>query len=415
MSGELSRVSAKIETLRNAARRTSASTDTFKNFAADNISAISLAFIDTAESMPQLKKRRYSKMTAECKMSLRIRLRLQMEIRQEAWYSLPMVGSNSFSKFTLKPAVTAGGVRLGSSSSGPNRKLLLGVVGTAAAVVALVVIVLVARPNSKSDEPVSAGCRSDLDCSDGRFCAEGGCIVLLSSEHRGLWSDDIAAQKAKNSTWHPAVEVGERLPGSPVCPLPERAVPEPPVEKIQLLRVVDVVEVRKEIIVHHRYLKAKCAVWLDALRLEFTKARSVDPASVCGAPNTAGIRITDEQGGGTMIDLLLKNAAPTGKETVAGISFKQPLSAPGSGGERTLTVDLPAPNTPKDGARTLVAFPLGTDILLISGPLPTREKLLNGYVIYDFSHSNRLETAIFRYKISAAAAGSSVDITTESL
>jgi hypothetical protein len=338
----------------------------------------------------------------------------QMEIREEACYSTSMVGKISHSRFSAKPVAPGGGVRLGSSSRGNGRKLVIGI-GAAAAIALSVVIVLIVRTHNTSHAPISIGCRNDSDCSDGRFCAKGGCIVLLPSEHRGIWRDDIEAQQADASSWRPTSEVGEHLPGNSVCPVPESTVPTPPVDKTRLLSVVYVFEVNRREIIHHRYLKATSAVWLDALRFEFRKIDSLNPALICGSPNAAGIKIESEPNEGVGIDLMLKNAVPSGKAAIAGVSFRQNATPPDSMGEQTLSVELAAPNMSMGRAHTIVAFPLGTEILSIAGNTPTREKLLKGYVIYDFFHGDHLETATFRYKIGAAVSDRPLDVTTESL
>ena len=297
---------------------------------------------------------------------------------------------------TTSHSKASSGVRLGGAGGGGRSTFVFIGIGAAA----LIVIGVLWAVLSKEPEPVPAaaqvGCQSDAECDGGRFCAAGGCIVLLSSEHRGIWRDDIAAQKAPGKNWQPAAEPGDRFLPESVCPLPERTMPEAKPAKIRVEKEARVVEVGEKGIVEHFQQKVRGSIWVDVIPLLVGEAGE-ELTDICGTEGAAGVRCR-ETTGGPVLDVLLKNAVPAEKSVVAGVSFRTASPPVDAEGTATLSVLLAPPRFVGTSRHTAVVFPLGTEIFSISGPAPSRQKLLKGYVLYDFIHGATPSTVTFSYR-----------------
>lgn len=294
---------------------------------------------------------------------------------------------------------TDGGVRLGGGDSGGKQKIFIAAGAAAILIVAIVVIVGLSGKEQAVSAPV--GCQRDTDCDNGGFCAKGGCIVLMSSEHRGLWRDAIAAQNAPGSTWRADKEAGERMVADTLCPLPLKAVPEPKLDRIRIEAVARFIEVGCDRLRVHQQQKVKGEVWVDVIRFELDPLASADPSTACGTENVSGLRMTEGALGKPAADVLLQTAVPAGKSVSAGISFLGPSPEIGADGQATLRLPLLPSSQPGIRQHTIVAFPLGTDIFSISGPKPARQKLIKGYVLYDFNHAESPSVAVFEYRCNA--------------
>ncbi len=317
-----------------------------------------------------------------------------------------------YSKGSSKIANT--GVRLGASDSGNKRKLIIVGAGALAVLALIVTVVILFSTGNEVKAPPPVGCQRDADCSDGRFCARGGCIVLMSSEHRGIWLDAIKAQTAPGNTWRADKEVGVLLGAETICPLPSAAVPNPRINRMTVLADVHVLEVGDTDIRVHLHRQVQGEVWVDALRFDLSAYPPLDSPEFCGTENVVGIRAPKGASAHPRADILLKSAAPAGKPVAAGISYKTAAPSSNTDGRTVLKVAIEAPRLPGTAEHTMVAFPLGTDIDTISGPKPARQKLVKGFVLYDFVHTSSPTTAAFTYKINKDLAAS-LDVSSESL
>ena len=52
---------------------------------------------------------------------------------------------------------------------------------------------------------------------------------------------------------------------------------------------------------------------------------------------------------------------------------------------------------------TVASFPLGTDVIAISGPPPTQQRLLQGHVAYYWEHKDRPSNVSIRFRSSDEA------------
>lgn len=309
-----------------------------------------------------------------------------------------VAGNNDFSdnKFNANRTESTGGVRLGGGDSGGKQKIWI----AAGAAAVTIVGILLFWALSGEDAPVPAldGCQSDADCDNGGFCGGGGCIVLMSSEHRGIWRDAIAAQAAPGSTWKADKDAVEGLAAETVCPVPLKAVPEPQIERMRVEAVARVIEIGCDRLRVHQYQKVKGEVWVDVLRFELDPLSTADPTGACGTENAAGLRMTKGVLGKPAADVLLQTAVPAGKSVTAGIAFSGPAPEADANGHATLRLPLLPPSMPGTAEHSIVAFPIGTDIFSVSGPKPARQKLIKGYVLYDFVHAESPATTVFEYK-----------------
>ena len=315
--------------------------------------------------------------------------------------------SSSHSRF-------ASGVRLGGGGTGGGGRSPWIFIGVGAAVVPAVVVILWAVL-CKETGPARTldGCQSDAACDSGRFCAAGGCIVLLSSEHRGIWRDEIAAQRAPSGNWQPVSEPGDRLLSENVCPLPTRTMPEARSDKIRVEKSARVVEVSADGIVEHFQQKVRGSIWVDVVPFPVGEAGSAAFVHICGTEGTSGVRRRETKTG-PILDVLLKSAVPAEKSVVAGVSFRTAAPPPDENGVSTLLIRPAPPRFAGMQQHTAVVFPLGTEVLSVSGPMPSRQKLLNGHVLYDFTHSANTASVALTYRLRPRAVPP-VKLTTEPL
>jgi hypothetical protein len=294
-------------------------------------------------------------------------------------------------------------IRFGGKSKPKIPFLLYG--GIAAAVIVAIVVFLIVTSKS-GDVEEETGCRSDQDCSGGRMCASGGCIIMLASEHRGLWQEDIKLQNIPSDggpEWAPHKTAGERLPATSVCPVPRKKVSTPNEGKTLALANATVHVFDSEEITVFGYRRAKSEVWIDSLRIWFPGQETISTTTpICGSRDVAAVKSGQGQHLGKKsfyINTSLKKAAPAGAATSAAVSFKRPIGPADPEGYRTSSLFL----APAIGGDTryysVIILPLGTDIISIKGPPPAQQRLSRGYFSYYWEHDASMNDVTIRYRV----------------
>ncbi len=117
---------------------------------------------------------------------------------------------------------------------------------------------------SSDDKPrveKKAGCQEDAACKPGSMCAAGGCLIMLSSEHQGIWRDDIAAQLNSAVSWKPASTFGQKIVHADECPISEGEVRKSDYKHVVPLVRVNLYEFDDSKFSLHKLLRAKGPRW----------------------------------------------------------------------------------------------------------------------------------------------------------
>jgi hypothetical protein len=290
-------------------------------------------------------------------------------------------------------------VRMGGGGSSPPWKLIALAIG--AAVVVALVVVLVPWSEETEEQQKPSGCLSDGDCKAGSVCLGRGCLILLSSEHTGIWRDDVAAQLDGGVSWKPRRVFGQRVVQASECPVATGPVDKPDESRATPVLKITVVEVAQDGLRVHKQLAAKGAVWLDTLRFWFPPGVEVDPQKTCASPSVDRAGVGQGRWRGKTahrVDVSLKQAAPAGKVTGATVMTETALPKADAEGVRRLAVGLdPVFDELKE--HTVVALPLGSDVIGIEGPPPTGQRLLTGFVAYYWEHGERPSEMALRFRL----------------
>jgi hypothetical protein len=291
-------------------------------------------------------------------------------------------------------------VRMGGGGSGPPWKLVAIAIGAAAVVV--LVLVLVPWSDETDERGKPRGCQSDADCKAGSVCLGRGCLILLSSEHAGIWRDDVAAQLDGGVSWKPRSVFGQKVVRASECPVATGQVEKPDESRAMPVLKITVFELANDGLRVHEQLAARGAVWLDALRFWLPPGVEVDPAETCASPSVDRATIGKGRWRGKTahwVDVSLKQAAPAGKVTGATVMVEAALPAADAEGVRRLAVGLDPVFDEQMHEHTIVALPLGSDVLGIEGPPPTGQRLLSGFVAYYWEHGERPSEMAVRFRL----------------
>ena len=290
-------------------------------------------------------------------------------------------------------------VRMGTGIS-TTQLVLFGAGG--AAVVAGVLALLLSGSDDAPRENV--GCKKDADCSGGRFCAAGGCIYLLSSEHPGLWREDIATQLSPDAgtAWESHPTAGEPLPKVPRCiPATAQKIDTPSEKKTFTLARNDVHVINPSETKRYVQRRLKATVWINAIRLDFHEEEVATADRACLSKNVSAVQFgTRKKRGGKLpyCALSLHEVAPANAQVSAAVEFSQPARPPDENDVSTYSLTL----APVYGTQTkhfsIAIFPLGTEIVSLGGPPPTIQRLFNGYFAYYWRHNLETSTATIRFR-----------------
>jgi hypothetical protein len=295
-------------------------------------------------------------------------------------------------------------VRLGGGGGGPPWKVIG--VGVGGALVVAVVLAIVLWPDQDGAPAASRGCRSDDECKPGSACLAGGCLILLSSEHPGIWHDDVAAQVDAGPAWKPHAAFGEKVLAASRCPARTGAVEKPDESRTTPVLKITVFELVEDGLRVHRQLAAKGQLWLDALRFWFPSGVAIAPERICVSSGVDHVAVGEERWRGKtagFVDVALERAAPAGRVAVAAVSVHAPLPAADAEGVRTLALGLDKVFDEQMAEHTIVALPLGSDVLALQGPPPTSQRLLRGFVAYYWEHGDRASELALRFRLGPSA------------
>lgn len=291
-------------------------------------------------------------------------------------------------------------VRMGGGGGGVPWKPIAIVLG--AAVVIALVVAVVLWPDDPDDQKQARGCRSDEDCRAGSVCLARGCLILLSSEHQGMWRDDVGSQLDAGASWKPRPKFGKKVAKTSQCPAPVGEFDKPDMSRTVPEVKITVYELADDAMRVHRQMAAKGEVWLDALRFWFPPGLVVDAKKCCASQAVDQIAVGKGRWRGKtahFIDVSLKQAAPAGRLTEAAVTAEIALPAADAEGVRTLALGLDPVFDEQASEHTVVALPLGSDVLSLQGPPPTGQRLLTGYVAYYWDHGDRPSEMAVKFRL----------------
>ncbi len=273
-------------------------------------------------------------------------------------------------------------------------------------VVIIVIIVLLQHGESKIDK--TRGCESNGDCARGSMCAAGGCLVMLSSEHLGMWREDINAQLDAGVPWHPLSAFGEKIAPTPICPAAQGKVTSPDKKHTTPKIDVTVYEIDVNGIRIHKQQKVQGTMWLDSMRFWFPGEKTLLTKDLCVSASVDKVvlaRKTAHGYPGTRVDVSLRQSVPVGAVAAATLTALNDLPGENKDEARTLSFPLPPVTRPDAIARTVLALPLGADLLSIEGPPPIRQRLLTGYVAYYWTHGDSQSDVTVVFRVPSAKMG----------
>ena len=296
-------------------------------------------------------------------------------------------------------------VRMGKQRNFQIPKLLIFVVSVVVVVVVVTIILL--RPDEPGQDKTRR-CESNSDCSRASMCAAGGCLVMLSSEHLGMWRDDIRAQLDAGVPWHPLSAFGEKITPTPICPAKPGKIASPDKKHTTPKVAVTVYEIDVDRIKIHKQQKVQGTMWLDSIRFWFPGKKTLSTSDMCVSASADRVAIAPKSVHGyqgTQIDVSLRQSVPVGAVASAALTASTDLPKEGALEARTLSIPLPPIAGPDAIARTVIAFPLGADLLSIEGPPPLRQRLLTGYVAYYWTHGDSQSDVTVVFRVPATKMG----------
>lgn len=224
---------------------------------------------------------------------------------------------------------------------------------------------------------------------------------MLSSEHLGMWREDINAQLDAGVPWHPLSAFGEKIAPTPICPAVQGKVTSPDKKHTTPKIDVTVYEVDVKGIRIHKQKKVQGTMWLDSMRFWFPGEKTLLTKDLCVSASVDKVALAPKTAHGypgTRIDVSLRQSVPVGAVAAATLTVLNDLPKENDLKTRTLSIPLQPITSPEAIARTVIAFPLGADLLSIEGPPPIRQRLLTGYVAYYWTHGDSQSdvTVVFR-------------------
>ncbi len=261
--------------------------------------------------------------------------------------------------------------------------------GAAVAVVAGVFIYsMKSAPDRRSD-----GCLGDGDCRKGLLCADGGCIVLAADEIPDMWREDILRQTdPEKGGFSPRPAFGVKLLDADVCPGKQAPLK---VEKGGAVTTHHEVTVYAFGLDHLKILqqrRAESSMWMDRMRFRFQHVGPESPPVYCHGGEVASLEVTPGKVENT-VDALLTQAVPARAPAEASVMERRFIERDPSGRNPGKLLFATSPVRDRDRKEvSVVAFPLGTDILSMEGPPPTAQRLLTGYFAYYWKHGDKRQT-----------------------
>ena len=271
----------------------------------------------------------------------------------------------------------------------------------------LIVLIIIVYALSSGD-PVDIqneeqkGCLDDAECGPARICAAGGCVILISSEHKGLWHQWIDAHLDPSVQWKPSPAAGERMPLDANCSVETGSQSAKNEGKTTILFKALVHEVGFGKTHIHQYLRFKGSVWIDTVRFWFPGLEKIENQRVCVSEHISDISLGSSQFRGALaayIDAALVNAAPANSEAKAGMSIELDASPAEKQGVKEYSFDLDPVYMETAIYHSVVALPLGAEVLALNGPPPFQQRLLTGYIAYYWKHTKEASSVTVKYRL----------------
>ncbi|MBW2276560.1 MAG: hypothetical protein JRF63_03645 [Deltaproteobacteria bacterium] len=304
-------------------------------------------------------------------------------------------------------------VRMGGDDSGGVPWKPIAIAVGAAVVIAVVLAVILLPDDPVGTEGKRTGCSSDEDCRAGSVCLARGCLILLSSEHHGIWRDDVAAQLDGGVSWKPRPKFGKKVIEASECPAAVGTVEKPDESRTVPVVKITVFELTGDGMRLHKQMAAKGELWLDALRFWMPPGVTIDQAKICVSPGVDQIAVGKGRWRGKTahrVDVSLVRAAPAGRVAEVSVVSETALPEADAEGARSLSVGLDQVFDEQMSEHTIVALPLGADVLAIQGPQPSGQRLLTGYLAYYWDHGELPSEIAVKFRLPAVP-GKVLDVT----
>jgi hypothetical protein len=266
----------------------------------------------------------------------------------------------------------------------PGRAIAIGIAAVLVAGGAFAIAYI--RFAGGSTEKRRMGCEADADCGAGRMCARNGCFPLAGTESADVWRADLNALQQLATSWRPRAAFGEKLASPQACPAAAAKANLLDPNKIALVHRTQIVEVGGERLRLLVQSKMRGMQWVEAMRFSFPGVRRIDPTRLCASAAVAGVAFDARRP--DTVDAELVQSVPAGSVATATLSLEVDLPRADKDGLRA--IEIPLASAPGEAAIvTVLALPLGTDVAKLSGPAPSRQRLLPGFVAYYWNHGKK--------------------------
>lgn len=236
------------------------------------------------------------------------------------------------------------------------------------------------------------GCNSNKECTNGRICAAGGCIILLSDEIEEMWERDLDQQFNANTTsapWNPHPAFGTKLLNANNCTGKSQGELRFDAQGVvTIFKKVNIFVATTNDFQLFQQIEAKSTMWMKSLPFQLPKAFSQPPNVFCHSSEINAFKVTPSPTL-TQLTAALTHSAPAGSVVSAAMLAKRPLPKPAKDGSATIEFDLSPIITGVTEEKTVLTLPLGTDMISLKGSQPSRQRLLHGHVAYYWTHDNR--------------------------
>lgn len=255
------------------------------------------------------------------------------------------------------------------------------------------------------------GCDRAAPCPPGQLCAKKGCFLLLPTENRELWREDIATQLDPKGYWKAVKPVGEPILPTERCELPVGQIAAPDETRMSFGAVLKVylLGVGGLAVVHQ--IRAKSSYWTDALRFWIDRPIDLNANSLCASREIIRVS-TGKAGAGdrAYVDVALQQSVPVGAWAQGAIRFKWPAARANNGADFVKsTIVLDAQQSPASAVRTALLLPLGASLISIAGAEPYEQQLLTNHVAYFWRHAEKRRELTVTYQFSGSFVQPSLD------
>ncbi|MBN2802479.1 MAG: hypothetical protein JXR91_05260 [Deltaproteobacteria bacterium] len=249
------------------------------------------------------------------------------------------------------------------------------------------------------------GCLGDGDCKGGYLCAAGGCITLLSDEIPSMWHDGLNRQSGESEKseepWAPRPSYGIALIDASLCSGEYR-------ENLKASKnggvvtteyAVTVIEVGANFVRTIKQAKSSSSMWLNRMSFNFDPLGDGEGEPLfCHSKNIDEISVKNLSAV-ISVQAALSQSSPANAPAESSVSMRNSLTFSGKKKNTEISFSLsPVRGTDKKES-TVLAIPLGTEIMAMSGPAPFKQRLLTGYVAYYWKNSSKRGVVSVKMKL----------------